>query len=227
MCDPVIGRFMSNDPIAWTPSNPVMSFNRYLYVNNNPYKYKDPDGKFLQSLVGGLVGGVVNVALDYVSSGASLSVQEALGSFAGGADTGALVANGVPLAVANGLSSAAGEAVTQMANAASGQEASFGKVITSGEVGFVSAKIPSIRVPGITSGKGHMAASFKGQLTKMANGQTKNVTSKTVGNGIKSGLVGSLGQQVTKVAINAGAADNAAKVIDDSMGKCLPANPHC
>ena len=24
-----------------------MSFNRYLYVNNNPYKYVDPDGKLL------------------------------------------------------------------------------------------------------------------------------------------------------------------------------------
>ena len=43
--DPVIGRFYSNDPVGWTPENPVMSFNRYLYVNNNPYKYTDPTGK--------------------------------------------------------------------------------------------------------------------------------------------------------------------------------------
>jgi uncharacterized protein RhaS with RHS repeats len=45
--DPVIGRFYSNDPVGWTPDNPVMSFNRYLYVNNNPYKYTDPNGEFL------------------------------------------------------------------------------------------------------------------------------------------------------------------------------------
>ncbi|MDY6976364.1 MAG: RHS repeat-associated core domain-containing protein [Pseudomonadota bacterium] len=45
--DPVIGRFYSNDPVGWTPKNPVMSFNRYLYVNNNPYKYTDPNGEFL------------------------------------------------------------------------------------------------------------------------------------------------------------------------------------
>ncbi|MFT6529018.1 MAG: RHS repeat-associated protein [Psychrosphaera sp.] len=32
--DPVIGRFYSNDPVGWTPENPVMFFNRYLYVNN-------------------------------------------------------------------------------------------------------------------------------------------------------------------------------------------------
>jgi len=46
--DPVIGRFYSNDPVGYTAANPVMSFNRYMYVNNNPYKYTDPDGQFLQ-----------------------------------------------------------------------------------------------------------------------------------------------------------------------------------
>jgi hypothetical protein len=28
-----------------------MSFNRYLYVNNNPYKYTDPNGEFLDAIV--------------------------------------------------------------------------------------------------------------------------------------------------------------------------------
>jgi RHS repeat-associated protein len=45
--DPVIGRFYSNDPVGYTSANPVMSFNRYMYVNNNPYKYTDPNGEFL------------------------------------------------------------------------------------------------------------------------------------------------------------------------------------
>jgi len=43
--DPVIGRFYGNDPVGFTATN-IMSFNRYLYVNNNPYKYTDPDGEF-------------------------------------------------------------------------------------------------------------------------------------------------------------------------------------
>ncbi len=46
--DPVIGRFYSNDPVGHTPQNPVMSFNRYMYVNNNPYKYIDPTGEYFQ-----------------------------------------------------------------------------------------------------------------------------------------------------------------------------------
>lgn len=57
--DPVIGRFYSNDPVGYKPQNPVMSFNRYLYVNNNPYKYTDPNGEFLFliPLIGAVVGG--------------------------------------------------------------------------------------------------------------------------------------------------------------------------
>lgn len=48
--DPLIGRFYSNDPVGYTSENPVMSFNRYMYVNNNPYKYTDPDGEFALAL---------------------------------------------------------------------------------------------------------------------------------------------------------------------------------
>ena len=44
--DPIIGRFISNDPIGWVPNSPVHSFGRYTYANNNPYKYTDPDGQF-------------------------------------------------------------------------------------------------------------------------------------------------------------------------------------
>ncbi|WP_308365251.1 MULTISPECIES: RHS repeat-associated core domain-containing protein [unclassified Microbulbifer] len=40
--DPTIGRFYSNDPIGYRD---LHSFNRYAYVNNNPFKYVDPDGQ--------------------------------------------------------------------------------------------------------------------------------------------------------------------------------------
>lgn len=42
--DPNIGRFYSVDPVDYTPQNPIHSFNRFAYANNNPYKYTDPDG---------------------------------------------------------------------------------------------------------------------------------------------------------------------------------------
>lgn len=43
--DPLLGRFLSVDPIA-AASNYSRSVNRYSYANSNPYSYVDPDGKF-------------------------------------------------------------------------------------------------------------------------------------------------------------------------------------
>ena len=42
--DPVIGRFVSPDPLIQDPEN-TQSFNRYSYVWNNPLKYTDPTGE--------------------------------------------------------------------------------------------------------------------------------------------------------------------------------------
>ncbi len=41
---PMLGRFMGVDPAGVDESN-VLSFNRYAYANNNPYKYVDPNGE--------------------------------------------------------------------------------------------------------------------------------------------------------------------------------------
>jgi RHS repeat-associated protein len=42
--DPVIGRFLSGDPVTAGGSTGA-NFNRYWYANNNPYKFVDPDGR--------------------------------------------------------------------------------------------------------------------------------------------------------------------------------------
>jgi RHS repeat-associated protein len=74
--DPEIGRFMSPDPVGFVEDNP-MSFNRYLYVNNNPYKYVDPDGEFLNFAVKFVLDVGINVAFNYVTTG-KLNVGGAL-----------------------------------------------------------------------------------------------------------------------------------------------------
>jgi RHS repeat-associated protein len=43
--DPVVGRFTGIDPVGVVAEN-IHSFSRYSYANNNPYKYKDPDGEY-------------------------------------------------------------------------------------------------------------------------------------------------------------------------------------
>ena len=70
--DASIGRFLSIDPLDADPNNP-MTFNRYAYGNNNPYKYIDPDGRlgtFLHGLQKDLsmqeavqIGGMGNAAV--------------------------------------------------------------------------------------------------------------------------------------------------------------------
>ncbi|RKH49245.1 RHS repeat domain-containing protein [Corallococcus llansteffanensis] len=47
--DPVAGRFLSIDPVT-TDANTGGNFNRYSYANNSPYKYIDPDGRFVRSI---------------------------------------------------------------------------------------------------------------------------------------------------------------------------------
>ena len=41
--DPVAGRFLSLDPVT-TDANTGDGFNRYVYGNNNPYRFIDPEG---------------------------------------------------------------------------------------------------------------------------------------------------------------------------------------
>jgi RHS repeat-associated protein len=42
--EPLAARFLSVDPVT-TDANTGSSFNRYVYANNNPYKFHDPDGR--------------------------------------------------------------------------------------------------------------------------------------------------------------------------------------
>jgi RHS repeat-associated protein len=48
--DPVIGRFLSNDPVGFAPSRPEY-FNRYAYVGNDPLNKTDPDGQMANFVV--------------------------------------------------------------------------------------------------------------------------------------------------------------------------------
>ncbi len=51
--DPMIGRFLSVDPVT-ANSGTGANFNRYWYANNNPYKFTDPDGRESACFVNGV-----------------------------------------------------------------------------------------------------------------------------------------------------------------------------
>ncbi len=46
--DPLAGRFLSVDPVS-TSAKDGSYFNRYVYAANNPYKFKDPDGRAFET----------------------------------------------------------------------------------------------------------------------------------------------------------------------------------
>jgi RHS repeat-associated protein len=44
--DPILGRFLAADPVESNPKSGV-NFNRYWYANDNPYAFRDPDGRYV------------------------------------------------------------------------------------------------------------------------------------------------------------------------------------
>ncbi|MBO9489465.1 hypothetical protein J7384_03725 [Endozoicomonas sp. G2_1] len=133
--DPVIGRFYSNDPIGWTPKNPVMSFNRYLYVNNNPYKYTDPDGEFLWHAVGAAVAGGINALAQGYSKGfdnidySQVAVAAVVGA------TGVGLAESIAGSVAQaGLAGASAVAANVAGNSVAGAALGLGSTLTNAAV---------------------------------------------------------------------------------------------
>ena len=99
--DPAIGRFLSVDPIA-SDTSTGWNFSRYNYAANNPYKFKDPDGRIIET-----VWDVANVVMDVASLGTNLAV----GNYAGAAvDAGGLLVDLAATAIP-GVPGGAGTAI--------------------------------------------------------------------------------------------------------------------
>jgi RHS repeat-associated protein len=56
--DPTLGRFLQPDPLVPEPGNP-QALNRYAYVYNNPLRYTDPSGHWLET-----AWDILNIAWD-------------------------------------------------------------------------------------------------------------------------------------------------------------------
>jgi len=99
--DPLIGRFYGVDPVGFVAGNTV-SFNRYAYVSNNPYKYIDPAGEervginFLMTVVLGPVGGKLRVDLSYDTTHGEISLRGIAAAKAGAQLGGKLEAYSEP-----------------------------------------------------------------------------------------------------------------------------------
>ena len=63
--DPVIGRFISVDPVGGNVGN-SQSWNRYSYALNNPVALYDPDGEAPHIAIGALAGGIVGGGIEAI-----------------------------------------------------------------------------------------------------------------------------------------------------------------
>jgi RHS repeat-associated protein len=102
--DPAMGRFLSVDPVRFTPLEP-QTFGRYTYASNNPYRYNDPDGEFINFVVGGVKAAVENVVIQHAEmalgvrdtfSWKDLAIDSGMGAATSGLSTiknGARIAN--------------------------------------------------------------------------------------------------------------------------------------
>lgn len=77
--DPLIGRFMAIDPAPVAASAPG-SFNRYLYANNNPYAYTDPDGELPFLVIAAVAFGGMMIHSDMANAPAVGETPQQLGT---------------------------------------------------------------------------------------------------------------------------------------------------
>jgi RHS repeat-associated protein len=112
--DPLVGRFLSTDPIAFNASSPF-TFNRYAYANNNPYRYTDPTGQCLQcfaAVAGALIAGAVNVGVQMATNEPGVGINWAS---AGRSAVVGAIAGATGVGVVAAIESATGRAVATTA----------------------------------------------------------------------------------------------------------------
>ncbi|KZN39456.1 hypothetical protein N480_01085 [Pseudoalteromonas luteoviolacea S2607] len=192
--DPVIGRFYSNDPVDYAGhlqrGNPVQGFNRYAYVNNNPYKYTDPDGEMLIQAIGFFVGAIssYSAAKKGGLSGKSLVAATLVGGGVGmltGGIGGTVATTSVKATVGKALNATA----TQSAKTIAGSTTS-GAV--AGAAGETAGNLANDKLP---TKKGLIDASSKGAFSGAVGGAIA-ATAGAVAGTVASTMTDAIGNAV-------------------------------
>jgi len=192
--DPQLGRFIQPDSMIPSGAD-SQALNRYCYGFNNPLSYTDPSGHFAflavlaflapiagYAAIGGAIGGLA----------AEFQGGDFLDGFKMGAIQGALTGFGIALSVPVSVASAVASAGIQISG---GGE--MGEAIVYVGTSFAFANTLSFGPPGPGTSLGGYLRNSLGELLPrtfegaLAGGTAAAMTGNDIGNGIKSGALGS------------------------------------
>ena len=161
--DFTIGRFTTIDPLA----DKYPNISPYAYCLNNPVKYIDPDGRFVATLAGGVIGGIAGGVNAYFKG------QDIWVGATEGAISGAIAGVAVDITVATGGTGAVLIASTAVG---SGLGSAIGDVV--GQV------LQSTVVEGNNLNKAVQSIDYGQTLDKAVTGATTGAIGGTVGAGV-------------------------------------------
>ena len=190
--DPIAGRFLSVDPVTTNASDGSF-FNRYVYANNNPYKFKDPDGNSPALAAAFVLGFALDVGAQMRVEGKSfgdVSFGDAALSGLGAAITGGIGGRLATSAMQGAITTGQAIAGSAAAGAVAGAGVSAASDLSKGQA-------PSAAKMAIGAAGGAAGAAAG---AKIANSAAARLASDAA----KSGVAGHIGQTTQAAAQQGG-----------------------
>jgi len=152
--DPATGRFLTRDPFPGLAALPQAQ-HPYVYVGNNPALYVDPSGRFINILIGGVVGGAVGAGaytLSVALSGRQFNARDMWVVAGTGAVAGGLIGSGVGILALIGAGAGSSGLGYLAANAWMGSQfcvKDFGIAVGVGAISGALTPVVGTTVPGV------------------------------------------------------------------------------
>lgn len=201
---PEFGRFISADTTGVLGvSEDLHEKNLYAYCDNNPVTRADSSGAAWHIAIGAGVGAVAGLVGQMVSDLTTSLLNERItisnwqtytGAILGGAGGGATLAAtgniGLFNAVTGAITTGAGATLEKIT--IKNYDKSWGEIALNtaidGGVSYGLGKLPGVNK--YTAGRGNQSAVYRGGLTKLRSGAASRMSSRVIGKGVKSSIVG-------------------------------------